>query len=108
MRTIDRGKQQFFFLIAAIAAFVFVTNIVLLSGVDVRTRIKNIPIPIPGKGKDGNSAAPDPNARISFYIYSAIHTDFLYSFLSSIHGITTMENSRIMRRWMTSIPSGIT
>ncbi|KAH8668192.1 hypothetical protein BGZ60DRAFT_505575 [Tricladium varicosporioides] len=61
MPTIDHGKQQFFLLIAVIAAFVFVTNIILLSGVDVRTRIKNIPIPIPGKGKDGNSAAPDPN-----------------------------------------------
>lgn len=56
------GKRKLFFFLAAIVAIILLVNLTSLSGADVRSKIKSIPISIPGKGKDsGQSVAPDPN-----------------------------------------------
>ena len=63
MVAFDRGKRRVFFLLTVVAFFVLLTNLSLLSGTDVREKIKNIPIPIPGQDKEsGKNAPPDPNA----------------------------------------------
>ncbi len=61
MVAFDRGNRRLFLLLTAVALFVLLTNISLLSGTDVRAKIKNIPIP--GQDKDaGQNAPPDPSA----------------------------------------------
>jgi hypothetical protein len=61
MVAFDRGNRRLFLLLTAVAFFVLLTNISLLSGTDVRTTIKHIPIP--GQDKDaGQNAPPDPSA----------------------------------------------
>ena len=63
MVAFDRGKRRLFLLLTAVALIVLLTNLSLLSGTDVRAKIKNIPIPIPGQDKEsGQNAPPDPNA----------------------------------------------
>jgi hypothetical protein len=62
MVAFDRGKRRLFLLLTAVALIVLLTNLSLLSGTDVRAKIKNIPIPIPGQDKEsGQNAPPDPN-----------------------------------------------
>jgi hypothetical protein len=63
MATFDRRKRRLFLLLTALAFIVLLTNLSLLSGTDVRAKIKNIPIQIPGQDKEpGQNATPDPNA----------------------------------------------
>ena len=52
----DRGKRRVFVLLAGVAFIVLVLNLSMLSGTDVRSTIKNIPIPGKPKG-----TSPDPN-----------------------------------------------
>ena len=61
MVAFDRGKRRLFLLLTAVAFIVLLTNISLLSGTDVRTTIKHIPIP--GQETDtGQNAPPGSNA----------------------------------------------
>jgi hypothetical protein len=52
----DRGKRRVFVLLAGVAFVVLILNLSMLSGTDVRSTIKNIPIP--GKPQE---TSPDPN-----------------------------------------------
>jgi hypothetical protein len=62
MAGFDPGKKRFFTLLAAISVSVFIVNILLISGTDVKSKIRKIPIPIPGK-QSGQDAPLDPNVR---------------------------------------------
>jgi hypothetical protein len=63
MVAFDRGKRRLFLFLTAVALIVLLTNLSLLSGTDVRAKIKNIPVPIPGQDNDSGQNAPsDPNA----------------------------------------------
>ncbi|CAG8956614.1 hypothetical protein HYFRA_00011925 [Hymenoscyphus fraxineus] len=55
----DRRKHQSFALVATVGAVIIIINLLLISGIDVRTRVGSIPIPIPipipGKTKEAPS-----------------------------------------------------
>lgn len=59
MVAFDRGKRRIFLLLTAVAFIILLTNISLLSGTDVRAKIKNIPIPGQEQSHD---PFPDSNA----------------------------------------------
>jgi hypothetical protein len=60
MAGFDPGKKRFFTLLVAISVTVFIVNIILVSGTDVKSKIRKIPIPIPGK-QNGQQTPSDPN-----------------------------------------------
>ena len=60
MAGFDPGKKRFFTLLVVISAAVFVVNVLLISGTDVKSKIRKIPIPIPRK-QSGQNAPSDPN-----------------------------------------------
>jgi hypothetical protein len=62
MVALDRGKRRLFLCLTAVALIVLLTNLSLLSGSDVRAKIKNIPVPIPGQDHDSGQNVPtDPD-----------------------------------------------
>jgi len=65
----DRGKQRVFFLLAAVGILMMLLNLFLLSGADVPSTVKNLPLPIPGKEKSGQNSPPDPNASAFIIIF---------------------------------------
>ncbi len=63
MRSFDSGKRRICLFLAAIGIVVLLANLSLLSGTDMRSKIKNILIQIliPGNSKSGLTTPPDPN-----------------------------------------------
>jgi hypothetical protein len=71
MTGFDRGRRRIFLFLAAIGAVILLMNLSLLSGTDVQSKIKNIPVHIPltdKKPESGKDTAPNPNVR--FYSFS--------------------------------------
>ena len=69
----DRGRRRIFLFLAAIATVILFMNVALLTGTDVQSKIKNIPIHIPGADKEspsGLDTPPDPEVRSSHTPYS--------------------------------------
>jgi hypothetical protein len=58
----DRSKRRLFRYLVAIVVALLLINLSLLSGVDVRSNIKSIPIPLPIPGKGSGSG---PKASLS-------------------------------------------
>jgi hypothetical protein len=68
MAAFDRGKRRLFLFLAAIGFVILLVNLSLLSGRDLRSKIKKIPIIIPEKEKSpGGSTPPNPNVSPAFY-----------------------------------------
>jgi len=61
MVAFDRGKRRLFLLLTGVAFVVLLTNISLLSGTDVRTTIKHIPIP----GQETDTGQNTPSDSIA-------------------------------------------
>jgi hypothetical protein len=66
MAGFDPGKKRFFILLAGISVAVFIINVLLVSGTDVKSKLRKIPIPLPGK-QSGHDAPSDPN--VSDYVH---------------------------------------
>ncbi len=63
MAAFERGRQRIFLFLATIGAVILFMNLTLLTGTDVTSQIKNIPIHIPLGDKSspsGQDAPPDP------------------------------------------------
>ena len=66
---LDRGRRQIFIFLAAIAFVILFMNLALLSGTDVRSKIKSIPIHIPlTKATPASGEDAPPNPDVSFAI----------------------------------------
>ena len=60
MAAFDRGRPGIFTFLAAIGAIILFTNITLLTGADIRTKIEQIPVYIPGvKSSADQPAEPE-------------------------------------------------
>jgi hypothetical protein len=63
MAGFDPGKKRFFILLAGISVAVFIINILLVTGTDVKSKIRKIPIPGKQSGQDTPSD-PDVSHRV--------------------------------------------
>lgn len=60
---LDRGRRRVFVFLAAVGALILFTNLTLLTGTDVKSKIENIPIRIPGVEQ---KPKPDPEPEVKF------------------------------------------